>query len=263
MKVANISGGRTSMFMGIELQKQGFDGIYCFQNTGMETPETIEFLKSAPFPLIVLQYKSEKPFFTIETLDSMNKTGEPFKQLVRKRKAIPNKTQRFCTQEMKIKTLRRYMRSQKIKVWTNFLGIRADEKDRIEKIKAGYKKQSDKTVRVSCSFPLANMGITAKDIGDFWKKQNWNLDLPMLPSGKTICGNCVGCFHKSEAEMAISYKRYPALYAIMEEMEKEIGYTFRKNSMTEYREFFDNDKHFDFNIKNDLYCDSQNGSCGD
>lgn len=256
------------MFMGIELHRQGFDGIYCFQNTGMETPETIEFLKRAPFPLLVLQYKAEnpkdRPSFTVETLESMNKTGEPFKQLVKKRKAIPNKRQRFCTQEMKILTLRRYMKSQNIKEWENYLGIRADEPQRVSDITRKYEKRNGRNVKVYPKFPLADTGVNLKTVGNFWTKQNWDLDMPMIPSGKTICGNCVGCFMKSEAELAITYKRYPHLYSIMENMEKEIGHTFRDvRSMEEYRTHFENDMHFDFNIEKEVYCTTELGSCGD
>lgn len=256
------------MFMGIELHRQGFDGIYCFQNTGQETPETIEFLKRAPFPILVLQYRAEnpkdRPSFTVETLETMNKTGEPFKQLVKKRQAIPNKRQRFCTQEMKILTLRHYMKSQKIYEWENYLGIRADEPKRVSDITRKYNLRNGKRVRVYPKFPLDDAAVDLKTVGEFWAKQNWDLDMPMLPTGKTICGNCVGCFMKSEAELAITLKRYPTMYATMEEMEKDMGHTFRPDiSMTEFRKAVENDIHFDFNIEKEVYCTSELGSCGD
>lgn len=252
------------MYMGITLYEQGFDGIFCFQNTGMETPETIDFLSKAPFPLTVLQYKDEKPFYTVETLESMNKTGEPFKQLVRKRKAIPNKRQRFCTQEMKIRTLRRYMRGQGILIWDSYVGIRADEPDRIQNITNGYAKHGGTYVKVTPKFPLLDWNVTAKEVGEFWRGKNWDLNMPLLPNGKTICGNCVGCFHKSEAELAITLKRYPALYSIMEGMEKEIGHTFREGvSMSDFRTYVENDLNFNFKMENDGYCTSETGSCGD
>lgn len=264
MKVANISGGRTSAYMGIALHDRGFDGIYCFQNTGMEAPETISFLKGLPFPIIVLQYKSEPPFFTIETLDSLNMTGEPFKQLVRKRKAVPNMEQRFCTDEMKILTMRRYMRSIGVMKWSNYLGIRHDEPERIKRIKENYGRRGGKTVISVPVFPLDDMKITAKHIGDFWRGRPDDLKLPMLPNGKTICGNCIGCFHKSEAELAMTIKRYPKQWEIMEGIESEMGHTFRKNkSLSQLRDDVTNDLSFDFNIEHENYCTTELGSCGD
>lgn len=249
--------------MGIMLHESGFDGIYCFQNTGMEAPETIAFLKKMPFPVIVLQYKAEKPFFTVETLDTLNMTGDPFKQLVRKRGFIPNKTKRFCTDEMKTLTLRRFMRSRKFMTWENLLGIRADEPERIKKIVKNYTRRGGKTVKSTARFPLAEQGITKKDIGDYWRSNSFDLGLPMMPSGQTICGNCTFCFHKSEAELAMSLKRYPDQWAIGEAMEKEIGHTFRDVSMQELREAVEQDQSFDFNIENKVYCTTELGSCGD
>lgn len=264
MKVACISGGRTSGYMGIKLYESGFDGIYCFQNTGQEAPETIDFLKKMPFPVTVLQYKDTKPFFTIETLESLNMSGEPMKQLARKRSYIPNKQKRFCTDELKTLTVRRFMRSQGIMEWENYLGIRADEPERVVKITKNYKRRGGKTVKSSPVFPLVEMGIVRKDIQDFWKRHDFDLSLPMTQSGKTLCGNCTMCFHKSEAELAISVKSFPKQWAEMEALEEEIGFTFRDGiSMKEFREHVENDYHFDFNIENKIYCNTELGACGD
>jgi hypothetical protein len=79
-----------------------------------------------------------------------------------------------------------------------------------------------------------------------------------------VMGNCVGCFHKSEAELALTLKRYPDLYAIMESIEKEIGGTFRNGySMEEFRKQVESNPHFNFDFENEVYCTSENGSCGD
>ena len=52
--------------------------------------------------------------------------GEPFDKYL-SFNMLPNVFRRSCTQELKVKTMRRYLLSIGWEHWTNTIGIRADE----------------------------------------------------------------------------------------------------------------------------------------
>lgn len=74
------------------------------------------------------------------------------------------------------------------------VGLRADEPHRVAKVRlrnssgpelAGYQGEL-------AYMPLFGMGVTRKDVEDFWKKQSWNLEL----DSKDGLSNCTYCFLK-------------------------------------------------------------------
>jgi hypothetical protein len=69
----------------------------------------------------------------------------------------------------------------------DWVGIRADEPRRAAKI------ARERT-------PLVTAGVTAKDVGEFWANQPFDLRLPNV-NGKTMHGNCDLCFLKGAAQI--------------------------------------------------------------
>lgn len=133
-----FSGGRTSAYMLHEiLQANGKlpDRVQVtFQNTGREMDGTLDFIQECSdrwgVHVTWLEYQPDKPWFEIIGHNSASRDGEPFEALVKKRKMIPNIAMRFCTQELKVLTAKRYLVSIGWKQWTNTRGIRADESHR-------------------------------------------------------------------------------------------------------------------------------------
>jgi 3'-phosphoadenosine 5'-phosphosulfate sulfotransferase (PAPS reductase)/FAD synthetase len=170
------------------------EAIVCFANTGKETEETLEFVRDCErnwnVPIRWLEFRDDERKFASVTFETASRNGEPFDALIMKRGMLPNPVSRFCTVELKVRTIHRYLKSIGWSEWNSFLGIRADEPYRVAKIKNNdYGKHEEK------SAPLAEAGVTAADVGDFWKAQLFDLNHPNI-NGVTMEGNCDLCFLK-------------------------------------------------------------------
>ena len=254
-----VSGGRTSGYMAYLLKDQP-DTFFMFQNTGRENPATYDFLnemdKRWGLNLICLEYHcpdpTKKAGFKVVSYETANRNGVPFAQLIQKRKAIPNRFKRFCTAELKVKTARRYIRGQGYKKWNYAIGYRADE----------AKRQVRSDMMQTAVTPLRDVGITATDVANFWNGNDFDLNLPLLPNGKTFGGNCEGCFWHSEYQNATLCKQRPESAQWLIEQEEKMGHTF--NTGYSYKDLLANvqslpDTKFD---NSEYFCLTTNGSCG-
>ena len=87
MKILSFSGGRTSAYM---LANYDFDlAIFC--NTGKEAEGTLDFVRKCgeyfEKDIIWLEYTTDtKDKFKIVNFNTASRNGEPFEQLIKKRK---------------------------------------------------------------------------------------------------------------------------------------------------------------------------------
>jgi len=197
----SFSGGRTSAYMLWRvLQSHGgklpADAVVCFANTGKEDEKTLEFVRDCAVnwnvPITWLEYAEVD--YTIVTFETASREGEPFEALIRKRNYLPNPVTRFCTSELKIHPIARYLFSLGMADTKSeaenmsMIGMRADEQRRAAKIQ-------DKS-----RIPLVTAGITKQDVGAFWRSQSFDLGLPNN-NGVTMHGNCDLCFLKGGAQI--------------------------------------------------------------
>lgn len=255
-----ISGGRTSGYMAY-LMKDKPNTYFMFQNTGREREETLEFLnkidKQYGLNLIWLEYYCPDPLkkatFKVVNFETANRDGLPFEQLINKRKAIPNKFKRFCTSELKVKTARRYIRSLGLKKWNYAIGYRIDEPKR--------KVKSD--TMQNATTPLRDLNISINEVASFWINNDFDLNLPIMPNGKTFGGNCEGCFWHSEYQNAWLCKNRPQKVDWLVKQEEKIGHTFNENiSYKEMLELAENTPELAFFDDKEYFCNQVNGSCG-
>lgn len=195
--IVSFSGGRTSGFM---LRKilDAFGGTLpndvrvCFQNTGLEHPKTYEFVREVAARWGVeihwLEYRrnGDRNTFAEVTFETASRNGEPFSALIEARQFLPNPVTRFCTTELKIRTVKRYVNSLGWETFSNAIGLRADEPRRVARMRGDVKAETP-------VMPMAEAGHTLADVLAFWKEQPFDLD---LPGGNNAFGNCVGCFLK-------------------------------------------------------------------
>lgn len=196
----SFSGGKSSAMMlhiiKENLQLDEFEVV--FANTGREREETLQFVKDCEkywaLKIHWVEWIPEKPNFRIVNFETASRHGEPFEALITKLQSLPSPRKRFCTSVLKVRTIRQFVR-QSLK-WRgeidSYIGLRADEPNRV----AAKKEQNNSTKTPEYyHFPLFDLGITRKDVDDFWKKQPFNLSIP------SHLGNCDFCFMKGKAIM--------------------------------------------------------------
>jgi 3'-phosphoadenosine 5'-phosphosulfate sulfotransferase (PAPS reductase)/FAD synthetase len=236
----------------------------CFANTGKEDEATLEFVKACQdnwgVDITWLEYQSaEQPSdrFKLVSFETASRDGEPFEAVIRRKNYLPNPVTRFCTVEMKIRTMHRYLRSlgwaDGDNEWDQFVGIRADEQRRVSKIRA---RPSPETTKETMCLPLADAGVTVHDVGAFWDSQPFNLGLSTF-NGRTLAGNCDLCFLKPAAQIQSLIAERPeraVFWARMEQLSlssKPSGAVFRSDRPTyaemakftaEQRDMFDKDE---------------------
>lgn len=202
----SFSGGRTSAYMlWLVLQANGgtlpAEAWVCFANTGKEDPATLRFVDRCSrewgVPITWLEYRNDEIGFAVVDFATAARNGEPFEAIIRKRSYLPNPVTRFCTSELKIRPMHRFLRTLGWLEWDQFIGIRADEQRRVAKIRArGHSTESkDETM----CMPLADAGVTVQDVIAFWDAQPFDLEL-LTVRGRTLAGNCDYCFLKPPAQ---------------------------------------------------------------
>ena len=215
--VISFSGGRTSAFMLWKVL-DAYNGELpdnfkvCFANTGKEMPETLDFVRDCQekwgVDITWLEFcPNEK--FKVVSYEAAAKDGEPFAELIVKKKYVPNLFARFCTSDLKVIPINKYLESVGFQDFSTFVGIRADEPRRVAKQrgKEGY------------VLPLADENIGLKDIYDFWSTNDFDLNLPNI-NGYTHWGNCDLCYLKSYQKKLSIIRERPDLVGWWVDKEK-------------------------------------------
>lgn len=210
----SFSGGRTSAYMLNEVLRHNSAEdlarwlVVCFANTGKEEEATLRFVRecSERWGRAIRWVEWAKDGYTEVTFETASRNGEPFEALINHRAYLPNPVTRFCTSELKIRTMHRFLRANWQALgweaeeleWSQMIGIRADEARRVSKIRA--RGHSTETTKESMLMPLADAGVTTATVQAFWAAQPFNLELPTY-KGRTLAGNCDLCFLKPAGQV--------------------------------------------------------------
>ena len=197
----SFSGGRTSAYMLWRiLQAHGGtlpDDVHvCFANTGKEREETLRFVHECGTRWGVrvrwLEWRSRlkraplaERFYSVG-YNSASRNGEPFAALIASKQTTPNAMRRFCTEELKVSTMECFMAMKGYSkgAYSNVIGLRADEPHRVGKAR-----------QRAALVPLADAGVSLRDVTAFWAEQDF--DLGLLP----FEGNCDACFLKARPKL--------------------------------------------------------------
>lgn len=220
----SFSGGRTSAYMLWRvLQSNGGlpeNSVVCFCNTGKEDEATLKFVhdceKEWNIKIHWLEYQPEEPKFIEVDFNIASRNGEPFSRLIAKRNYLPNPVARFCTQELKVLTIDRFLSSLGIEA-DMMVGVRVDEPRRIGKLR-------ERGLLV----PLVDAGIAQQDVQAFWRDNSFNLGLDFR-DGVTALGNCDLCFLKGPNQILSIIRDKPERAVWWAEQEKSINATFRSD----------------------------------
>jgi 3'-phosphoadenosine 5'-phosphosulfate sulfotransferase (PAPS reductase)/FAD synthetase len=207
--VVSFSGGRTSAYMLRQVLDSNTDLddlIITFANTGKEHPATLDFVRECAerwdVPIVWLEFRDDEDGFAVVDYTTASRQGEPFEALIRKRKYLPNPVTRFCTIDLKIRIIHKYLRSLGLsteeKPVDMMTGIRADEPRRVAKIRR--RKTTSESKYAEMVMPLVDAGVTVRQVSSFWKAQDFDLLLPTI-NGRTLEGNCDLCFLKGAKQV--------------------------------------------------------------
>ena len=228
----SFSGGRTSAYMLWRvIQSNGglpTEAVVCFANTGKEDEATLEFVRECGRHWGVninwVEFRDDADGFAVVDFDSASRDGEPFEAIIRKRNYLPNPVTRFCTSELKIRTMHRWLRANWRNLgwesedleWNQMIGIRADEQRRVSKIRA--RGHSTETTKETMLMPLADANVTVGEVNQFWSMQKFNLQLSTV-NGRTLAGNCDLCFLKPAKQVQSLIAERPERAAFWVRME--------------------------------------------
>tara|TARA_Y100000361_G_scaffold152753_1_gene172947 strand:+ start:832 stop:1695 length:864 start_codon:yes stop_codon:yes gene_type:complete len=242
----SFSGGRTSAYMLYKIL-EAYNGTLpkdahvVFANTGKEVEETLKFIKDCELNWNVkvrwleLDIHEERPVYRNKEVSfaTASRNGEPFEQLIKRRKMLPNVMMRFCTTELKVNVMKRFMTQNGYSQWANVIGLRYDEPRRVAKQRKQNKNGKMKWTSV---VPLYDYKVMLEDVSTFWKNNDFDLGLPSH-SGQTRAGNCDLCFLKGTKILTDIIKEKPELADWWKKQENVQGNTFNKersyNDLTE------------------------------
>ena len=234
----SFSGGRTSAYM-LWRFIQSNDGlpedcVVTFANTGKEEEATLRFVQRCSdewgVPIVWLEWHWAEEFrdrFRVVDFNTASRNGEPFEELIKLYGFLPNPVTRFCSAQLKVRTMANYLFSigmgENVTECENMgiMGIRADERHRSAKVEP-YRR------------PLVTAGITKQDVAEFWRNYHFDLELPNH-NGITPHGNCDLCFLKASSRIESLILENPSRADWWIRMEQEVsavtpdGGRFRKD----------------------------------
>jgi 3'-phosphoadenosine 5'-phosphosulfate sulfotransferase (PAPS reductase)/FAD synthetase len=235
----SFSGGRTSAYMlwRVLQSNNGLpdNAIICFANTGKEEEATLRFVQDCSekwnvkiYWLEYVWHEETKKRWKLVDFETASRNGEPFEAAIRSRKYLPNPVTRFCTSLLKIRPFAQFLKTIGDD-WEQFVGIRFDEQRRVAKIR--NRPDEEGFYR---KMPLAEAGITKKDVGEFWKNNDFDLGLPNN-NGVTMHGNCDLCYLKGGSQILSLIHEKPSRAIWWAEMEKMVSVLVDKPSGAFFR----------------------------
>ena len=211
--VISFSGGRTSSYM-LKKIVDAYGGrlpdsvSVIFANTGLERPETLEFVDtcSTAWSITVrwVEYDWDAPHRTrVVDFATASRNGEPYAALIDRKGFVPNPTMRACTHFLKRDRIESFARHRLgLKRWHAVIGLRADEQRRVLRMRA---RNCGSRTGAHAVLPLADAGVREADVLDWWKRQPFDLGIP------SYAGNCDLCFLKGRAKLIRLIREDPTL----------------------------------------------------
>lgn len=199
-------------------------------------------------------------------------TGKTFEQIINKKgNYVPNMARRFCTTQLKIEPIFKYLYSVNAIPCIMQLGFRAGEENRLIKKFDSCNEQGFEEIKISISkhkegrfkgknkweifdfnkptAPMIDNGIFKSEVNNFFKDK---------PIRFAEMNNCVGCFWRNEPLLNTMSKKQPIKFNWFIEQEEKSKTTFR-TKMT-YKQIKEANFTLDLEFSDFDECDA--GYCG-
>lgn len=193
--IVALSGGKDSTAMALRLAEVEMrDYEYLITPTGNELPEMFEHWKRLAETL-------GKPL-TVLTC------GKSLQRLITDMRMIPNFRARWCTRILKIEVAEQYLCA--VAPAVSYVGLRADEEER-----EGMYGEIEGIVK---RYPLREWGWKLSDVLSYLESR-----CVTIPART----DCAWCFFQRIGEWWNLWKDHPEIFKQAEEIEAEVGHTFR------------------------------------
>lgn len=200
--------------------------------------------------------------------------GKPFDEIIKRgnRIYLPNKVQRFCTIDMKLKPIMKFWQDNIGEPIEMRIGFRANEMRRAQSMIERTKEDGflyDKFIVGQSAngrnkwkvmkyqkpvFPLIDDGIFKDKIEEYWKDK---------PVRFAYLNNCVGCFHRNPILLKHMSQKAPNKFEWFAKQERNQGYVSNNGGFitgTTYDQIAKHKLQFDLFDEDFSECDS--GYCG-
>lgn len=236
-----VSGGRSSALMARHIQthpKYEFcNKLYVFCNTGMERPETFEFLKNIvdiwgiPLTMIEGDYSKQKIGYKIVDFNTADMEAKVFKEMIKHKttytvyKSVPNISAPYCSSNMKAKVSKALADEVfRPNNYVTAIGFRKEDMPR--RITFAEIKEDKKRI-----FPLLtdfNPIIGLEELDEFYNNNPFKLKI------NSNFGNCELCWKKSQKNLVENIKYGTRFVDWFKDIEKEYNSTmFRERKSIE------------------------------
>jgi 3'-phosphoadenosine 5'-phosphosulfate sulfotransferase (PAPS reductase)/FAD synthetase len=233
-----VSGGRSSAMMAYHIHTnekyKDYHKAYVFANTGMEKPETIEFLKKInsvwgiPITIIEGTYSNVMGVavgFKIVDWESLSMDAKPFEECIMHTNkgefsGLPNQEAPYCSSRMKTIPCEKF--ANEIfgkKNYIKAIGFRREDMPK----RISWAEINNDEQRV---FPLLtdfSEPIGLSELNSWWNKQAFKLGI------NSKLGNCELCWKKSDNNLVEVIRNGTRFIDWWRKMEKQYGNTSFRN----------------------------------
>jgi len=200
MVVASVSGGKDSTALSLYLTEQGIEHRRVFADTGWEEPRTYEYL----------DYLRS----VLGPIDTVQSEIGGMVDLIRQRQMFPSQRFRFCTSELKVIPIKKYLDALPVAP-VSVVGIRAEES--VSRSKMEEWEWSD---AFDCWVwrPLINW--SEQDVIDIHTRHGV-LPNPLYLDINASRVGCFPCIYSKKKEIETFAKVAPEKVALIEKLEAE------------------------------------------
>ena len=199
--ILGLSGGKDSAALAVHMNKKypDLNIEYFFTDTGYELKETYDFLNK-------LKTRLDKPIHYINPRNSFDYYLKKYNNF------LPSATARWCTIEMKLKSMEAWLKpalDEGQEIFT-YVGIRYDERGRV-----GYKPTND---LIKAKFPFIEDCIDKDGVMEILESSG--LGLPDYYKWRSRSG-CTFCFFQKRSEWIGLKENHPEAWEHAKSLEKE------------------------------------------
>jgi 3'-phosphoadenosine 5'-phosphosulfate sulfotransferase (PAPS reductase)/FAD synthetase len=215
--IASVSGGKDSAATSLYLAELGVEHERVFMDTGWEHPTTYEYLRG---PLTA----------ALGPITEIN-AGTDFLSLVRKKGLFPSRVMRFCTTELKVKPIQKYLNAaSETEEIVNAVGIRrAESRARSEMLEWEW------SVGFDCEVWRPLVMWTAADVAAIHARHGLAMN-PLYAMGASRVG-CWPCIHARKEEIALVAKIDPERIALIDSTERDLNTAGAARDLDKQRPF--------------------------